>query len=165
LKRLQYSLLAAVGVLILALVLTAVGPQRVMAALGYTPVRDVDNPGLQPFQQTVVYSGGNGNSATSTLTVPAGKRLVVEHVSGVSFGPNPATITLGANAAGSEPVIFLTVHDFFAPTVFASYHGDADVRFYAEPGSVIGVNAYRDSTSATAFFGRLTVIGHLVSVP
>ena len=50
--RFKYSLLAAVGILILAFVLTVIGPKRVMAALGFTPVRNVDNPDRAPFQDS-----------------------------------------------------------------------------------------------------------------
>src|SRR5215218_1053810 len=74
-KRLQYSLLAAAGVLLLALVLTAIGPKRVMAALGFTPVRDVDGPAMQPVQFVLA-------PGVESFQVPAGKRLVIDQISG-----------------------------------------------------------------------------------
>src|SRR5439155_17389827 len=48
------------------------------------PVRDVDNPSRQPFQAEVVGGFADGASTTGDITiatVPAGKRLVIEHVS------------------------------------------------------------------------------------
>ena len=80
-NRFKYSLLAAAGILVLAFVLTAIGPKRVMAALGYTPVRDVDQPARQPFgiNRSVTVAGGTFAAGTS-FAVPAGKRLVIEQV-------------------------------------------------------------------------------------
>src|SRR5437870_13576858 len=48
------------------------------------PVRDVDNPARQPFQAQAVGGFADGASTTGDITigpVPAGKRLVIEHVS------------------------------------------------------------------------------------
>src|SRR5216117_2665883 len=48
------------------------------------PVRDVDNPARQPFQAEAVGGFADGASTTGDIlitTVPAGKLLVIEHVS------------------------------------------------------------------------------------
>src|SRR5436190_65074 len=48
------------------------------------PVRDVDNPARQPFQAEAVGGFADGASTTDDIpitTVPAGKLLVIEHVS------------------------------------------------------------------------------------
>ena len=48
------------------------------------PVRDVDNPTRQPFQAEAVGGFADGASTAGDITigpVPAGKRLVIEHVS------------------------------------------------------------------------------------
>src|SRR5207244_13410198 len=48
------------------------------------PVRDVDNPARQPFQAEVVGGFADGASTTDEVTittVPAGKLLIIEHVS------------------------------------------------------------------------------------
>src|SRR5438132_10795306 len=48
------------------------------------PVRDVDNPAKQPFQAEAMGGFADGASTTGDIpitTVPAGKRLVIEHVS------------------------------------------------------------------------------------
>ena len=81
-NRFKYSILAAAGILILALVLTAIGPKRVMAALGYTPVRDVDNVGRQPFTIDVAVPSDDSRS----FTVPAGKRLVITTLGAATSG-------------------------------------------------------------------------------
>ena len=90
-KRLQYSLLAAAGILILAFVLTAVGPKRVMAALGFTPVRDVDQAARQPFSATanlaIAASTGTFVSLEEALLEPAAWILSV-------WGPPVATVVV-----------------------------------------------------------------------
>jgi hypothetical protein len=74
-NRFKYSLLAAAGILTLAFILTAIGPKRVMAALGYTPVRDIDVYARQPV---LVALSSNGSVF---YDVPAKKRLVIEFIS------------------------------------------------------------------------------------
>jgi hypothetical protein len=47
------------------------------------PFRDVDNPARQPFRAQVVAGFADGASITGNITiatVPAGKRLIIEHV-------------------------------------------------------------------------------------
>ena len=49
------------------------------------PVRDVDNPTRQPFHAEAVGGFADGACVTGGIlipTVPAGKRLVIEHISG-----------------------------------------------------------------------------------
>src|SRR5207244_995932 len=48
------------------------------------PIRDVDNPARQPFHAEAVGEFADGASITGGIlipTVPAGKRLVIEHLS------------------------------------------------------------------------------------
>jgi hypothetical protein len=56
------------------------------AGLGFAPVRDVDNPTQQPFMSALNVLISPGVSGTFVKipfgdTVPAGKRLVIEHAS------------------------------------------------------------------------------------
>src|SRR5438445_1232922 len=118
------------------------------------PVRDVDNPARQPFQAQVVGGFADGASTTGDITiatVPAGKRLVIEHVSvfgmmeqlqrlvggtlfhelGHNLGHDHLPISAqGSNAAGTL--------DYFVASQL--------VRFYADPGP-IQCSAERDSTA------------------
>src|SRR5205823_4966094 len=82
--RFKYSLLAAAGILILALVMTALGPKRVMAALGYTPVRDVDNPARATFQDSFSLEIDPGHSSDKNesfaVNIPPNTRLAIDHI-------------------------------------------------------------------------------------
>jgi hypothetical protein len=72
--------MVAVGLLLLGGMMSF-GPDRVLAAIGFTPVRDVTNPALQPFHQGLLLSTPNGLlGAKGSFTVPVGKRLVIEFV-------------------------------------------------------------------------------------
>jgi hypothetical protein len=65
------------------------------------PTRDADNPARQPFHATRFFSMTTGEpDQTATIPVPAGKRLIIEHVSAFSqparFYADPETeIVLG----------------------------------------------------------------------
>jgi hypothetical protein len=88
------------------------------------------------------------------LTVPAGKRAVIEHVSCIDFlasGNNfvrmQLTYTLGGTAKAMQ-----FVHDFvgasFAPGVDV-WSFSQPVRAYADPGTVVSMSALRRSVSGT----------------
>ncbi len=53
------------------------------------PVRDVDNPARQPFQKEIIVNLnlGSDTGEDDVVTVPPGKRLVVEHASATGFVP------------------------------------------------------------------------------
>ena len=72
-KRHYFYVLIAIGIFALGAA-TSFGPRTALAAIGFTPVRDVTNPALQPF----VYSGGfllgpSEDDGYFDFTVPAGK--------------------------------------------------------------------------------------------
>ena len=142
------------------------------------PVRDVDNPARQPFHAEAVGGFADGASITGDIpitTVPAGKLLVIEHVSvfgamlpsqrmvsgtllhegGHISGLAHDHLTIdpqGSNAAGSR--------DYFV----ANY---VSVRLYAYPlTSVTGI-AERDGHDLTVNLGSVSyaISGYLVDCP
>jgi hypothetical protein len=170
LKRLQYSLLAAAGVLILALVLTAVGPKRVMAALGYTPVRDVDNAARHAFAAQVKVSiGPNVQGGFESIVVPPNKRLVIETVT--ARGPMP-----GGQSAAFDLLVWTDgfPHEFFVPTRYVGtnmggiqgdhYYGSEAVRIYADGGSEVRAVFTRSGFTGSAS-ADISISGHLVDLP
>lgn len=80
--RFKYSMIAAAGILVLVFVLSVIGPKRVMAALGYTPVRDVDFAARQPILVSL------NTTYKPVHTIPSDKRLVIEFVSVSASVPN-----------------------------------------------------------------------------
>jgi hypothetical protein len=137
-------------------------------------VQDVDSPSLQPFARdcSIDTFDSAGRGSCSLEAVPAGKRWVVETVSGqltISDGTKPISIHLALCSAG-----FAT--DNFLPAVFqgdsAFFTGDfftltERVRLYADNTggchnapffSVVVSN----STVGSAYFA---VSGYLVNAP
>jgi hypothetical protein len=156
--RFKYSIAAAGGILVLAFVLTAIGPKRVMAALGYTPVREVENPAIKP------YGSGIGFTVTSGITtqvnlpaVPAGKRLVIEHVTSTASVPNGQTgfFFIDAVSGGVGVSLVIPTNQQFADTVFPGSDlivtGQA-VRIYADPGTTPSISFRRSSSAGSASF-------------
>src|SRR5438094_7734660 len=109
-------------------------------------VRDVDNPAKQPFQAEVVGGFADGASSTGDITiatVPAGKRLVIEHVSALgTMLPTQKVINGGSDVIWTDPfgIIILQYH-------WDSQGSNADgsrdyfvvseaLRVYANPGPI-----------------------------
>jgi hypothetical protein len=166
-KRLQYSLLAAAGILILALVLTAVGPKRVMAALGFTPVRDVDQPARQPFVHNFDLPLTNGIGEES-ITVPLGKRLVIETVDAAGFVTPGQKVDFMMDLLTSGSTTHVRHH--FPPTFIGTFFNldrytlCQSVRLYGEPGSTVRVIMQKNAITAGGV-GDLAISGHFVDLP
>ncbi len=139
------------------------------------PVRDVDNPARQPFQAQAVGGFADGASSTGDITiatVPAGKRLVIEHVSALgTMLPTQKVINGGSDVIWTDPfgIIILQYH-------WDSQGSNADgsrdyfvvseaLRVYANPGP-IRCFAERDSTAgANPNSVTFTISGYLVDCP
>jgi hypothetical protein len=124
-------------------------------------VRDRDNPARQPFQRRV----GVGNP----LGVPAGKRLVIEHVSTLSSSSGICTLlvfeVLTTVAGVTE------AHTF--PTQFAGIDGH-DVRYYslsqqarlyADPQTTVELSIANSGAGDCGTRGEFVISGHLEDVP
>ena len=155
-KRFQYSLLATAGILILAFVLTAIGPKRVMAVLGYTPVKDVDGPGRRAYHELA--PSINTSTVTTEVNfsmVPGGNRLAIENVSVAASVPSGQTgyffIDTIVGGAFSSQVL---------PAVqkFADQSGEnilicaQPIRVYADPGTRPSLGFRRSSNAGDASF-------------
>ena len=139
------------------------------------PFRDVDNPARQPFQAQVMGGFADGASSTGDITiatVPAGKRLVIEHVS--AFGtmlPTQKVINGGSHVPWHDPFSVITFN-----YDWKSHGSNADgsrdyfvvseaLRVYANPGP-ISCFAERDSTAgANPDSVTFTISGYLVDCP
>lgn len=76
--KFKASVLAVMGLLLVTIVISLIGPERALAAIGFTPVRDVDNPGRQPFSAHLDFGANFPNPAR--FNVPSRKRLVITYV-------------------------------------------------------------------------------------
>lgn len=168
-NRFKYSLYAAAGILVLASVITAVSPQRVMAALGFTPVRDVDQPARQPRQDGFGFAIANGITTQVSLSaVPAGKRLVIESFSADASVPSGQTgfFFITTTAGGVSAIHTVPVVQAFADAAFPG--SDAlvtaqSIRIYADPGTTPSVS-FRRSSSAGGAFCSAFISGYFVDL-
>jgi len=156
-KRFQSSLFAAAGLLILAFVLTAIGPKRVMAALGFTPVRDVDGPGRQPFAVRANAVSGAIPVSTADIAVPAGKRLIITAISAEIEDFNPGYFILFTSIGGHVTNTWVPFSG--GPGVFIANLNGYDI---AEADA--GATAVHIAASTSQRF-EVNVHGYLVDVP
>lgn len=157
-KRLKYSLYATAGILALALVLTAVGPKHVLAALGFTPVREVDAPGRSPYQELTAFTFANSITTDYALSaVPANSRLAIEQVTGTASVPSGQSgfFFVRTTAGGRTSFHTLPITQRFADSVFPGTDLlviTQPIRFYADPGTRPEVSFRRSSSSGSASF-------------
>ncbi len=170
LERFKVAICAAIGILTLACVITVVTPKRVLAALGYTPVRDVDQPARAPYSGGFGFLVANGTTSTTSLgVVPAGKRLVIEYFSGSGEVPTGQTayFYISTTAGGTGGSHSVPVTQKFADAAFAG--SDALVaaqplRLYADPGTNVEVGFRRSSANGGAFCSAF-ISGYYVTLP
>lgn len=96
-RRFKASLLAACGLLILAAVRGAIGPKRALAALGFTPVRDVDGAARQPFTVEGVVNGFFFKAFSGPGT---NKRLMITAVTAIAGDARDEDIDVVAFSGG-----------------------------------------------------------------
>jgi len=152
-----------------------VGNQPTVTVATSTPtpllVRDVDNPARQPFQdqETATFDALNPFTNVDSVPVPAGKQLVIEHVSVITTLPVGQKLLI----ASVQPFVggmgtghFLTV---IAQGTNAAGTADysvasQDIRLYADPGLPISFHAERNGTAGT---GSVTfeISGYLINMP
>lgn len=161
LRSRRLGLVLAAGVI--ALLASTQAPAQTRAAL----VKDVDSPASQPFGAAAT-PAFSGVTATGTLlTVPAGKRAVVEHFSCINFldsANNFIRLELRYTVGGT-----LRRHQFVHERVGPSFLTGIDVwsvgqpvRLYADEGTAIEVSALRRLTSGSAGI-ECYISGHYVN--
>lgn len=118
----------------------------------------------EPFQASVNFRMPQGTEgANASVNVPAGKRLVIEYVSGISFPP------AGQNAlfsifTGIKGQTTNTEHVLPTNKQFGNaFVTGEDLRLYADPGSSVMLRLDRDSPTGECT-GRLSFSGQLIAV-
>ncbi len=134
-----------------------------------TPVCEVNNPDKQPFQANVSISLPSGTEGQNGfVTVPAGKRLVIEYVSGQAFLPSgqkalfSAIVSLQGQNTGTWHYLESTaVGPFGGQDCFQC---GRPVKLYADAGTTVMLRTDRDSPTGSGQ-SRMTLSGHLLNVP
>jgi len=144
-------------------------PAKLAAPVKCTPVCDVDSPAKQPFQAAVEINlpAGTGGQ-NGFVTVPKGKRLVIEYASGEGFLPAgqkclfSVITSLAGQATGTRHYLDSdALGKFGAPDYFRA--GQV-VRLYADSGTTVMLRADRDIAAGDGLV-RMSISGHLVDVP
>jgi hypothetical protein len=137
------------------------------------PVEVTNTPAAEPVQHkcVCVISGGSATT-TDTVTVPSGRRLVIEFVSVralVPIGQTPE-VQIFTGTGGLPSGTTSMGHSIALPVTPVPggsvdvYHASQPVRLYADPGSGVTIHVARFQTTGTATF-EVTFSGHLVTLP
>lgn len=160
--------LARCAALVLAPVLVpALTQAQTRAAL----VKNVDEPGRAPYQSVIEFNAGTGCIGTqcnivSFAPVPAGKRLVVDHVSalvGVISGGQP-TVTAFSNSncinCSNRALVTGWVNTGLALSGSVFWALDRATTVYFEAGEIPQLKML--ASASFAFVGNASLVGHLI---
>lgn len=133
-----------------------------------SPMRDVDNGARQPVQFVISLDGADGstNIGGTAYQVPAGKRLVIEQITGNVGLPSPQWVEckLGLTTGSVSQNHFLRFDPPLPLNGDGQYYTTLPVRFYADPGTPVVFGLGRNAS--TGIWGaRITVSGYLVNLP
>lgn len=135
------------------------------------PMFDVDNPASQPFQASAQFTMTGQPlvfGATSDITVvPAGKMLVIEHVTfnGATGSPGKMGASISTSIGGPETTHWLVVTEQGALAGTPVFMASQPIRLYASPGATVRGHAFRSPDSLDASLGTFSISGHLVDYP
>jgi hypothetical protein len=170
-RLLTISVVIAIGAVVVALTASSTIAQTVRAAL----VKNVDEPGLVPFSQTFTISqsdcGCTNCCFLQTDPVPAGKRLVIQNVSG--YFPLAATANMGPfTIAQLDPGTFASTTIATIPLAYRSQWNGGDypayecnqlLQGYVDAGKRVRITAYTGG-SWNFRSGLVSISGYLVSL-
>lgn len=139
-------------------------------------IQDIDNPAKQPFQawESTGWVDGNCDGQVILTTVPAGKRLVIEHVSVEGtllheLGHHLVEAHIETTVGGIPVPHHLSVMNYSTGLAECSGNdivvGVGEMRFYADPGTVVYGFAARDSASGNNDSFAFSISGYFVDCP
>lgn len=168
-KKSKKTLIAAVAIAGGCILVGGFLAEPLVAQIRAAFVKDLNNPAYQPFgaQTSVVNFPSNTVAANAILmTVPAGKRAVIEHFSCIDFLPatnNFVRLELRYTLGGQE-----FNHQFVHTKAGESFFTGVDIltfsqplRAYADPSTTISVHALRRSFSGSGGI-ECKISGHYV---
>jgi hypothetical protein len=143
---------------------TAANPVPVNLTNTAVPIRATDNPAFQPFRVDLGFG-------KSDFQVPAGKRLVIQEVTGImdadggDFQENSGIFRLTVGT--QRPQFFASdgsAHSTEAGTNTTEYYLTEQTTIYADPGVTVAAYFFLRNVAKAHIFGEMTVIGYLVDV-
>jgi hypothetical protein len=159
-----------IGAAAVLLAVTAVGvlivQEPLMAQVRAALVRDADNPALAPFRGGVNFPLTAINTQRLLTTVPAGRRLVIEHISYWTFGPFGNELIFAALRAGEfgDNQVLLEVNrpHVSAASGIGIQDGSQPARVYFEPGEAVWVSASQNTVASRSI--EVRVQGYYVTL-
>lgn len=157
------KLLTFAGALALVAVLGKFYAQPLMAQVRAAMVQDVDQPARAPFQVVVPININNFNFAP--VTIPSGKRLVIDYIS-----MSGAAQTAGAYV---QPIILVqasvaggpAVNYYYGPQqsgASGEYYHSEQARIYAD---TLAVGPAFSGYTPTFMAFNVVISGHLINLP
>lgn len=138
------------------------------------PVRDLDNPAFQPFMSALNVLISPGPSGTFVKIpfgdkVPAGKRLVIEHVSALIAVDAGQKVGGALGVTTNGQAVFHSFGFTFEGNGFNASNNDRFVtsqslRLYADPETEIVASIDRNASSGVGQ-GNIIISGYLVDLP
>lgn len=141
------------------------------------PVQDVSKPKQTPFQVNQNLGPSpflNNNPASVAITVPAGKRLVIEHVSARAQAPFPAQtpvvlFSISTTVAGVSVEHFLDLPQVFnfnnANGAQSQHVVSKAMKLFSDSGATIQVTALAIGQTGQAIDVNFAISGYLEDVP
>lgn len=119
-------------------------------------VKNLDEPGRQPFQHTFGCSvPAAASKCTDDFTVPAGERLVIEYL--VIFSADSGASTTLEYSLKTQVQNATGIYAYFpGPAVAGSNHTSEHlVRIYADPGTVVEFTGFQNNTASGVVFSAI----------
>jgi len=155
-------LLTLAGALALLAVMGKFYAVPVYAQVKAALVQNRDEKARNPYQARINVLGTAGASTTTFAFVPAGKRLVIEHVSVLIRGAFADTIDT-AYLSGNQAGAFQFVPGVYTQTGGGAYVINQQVLSYFDAGDTPTLNV--QSSSANPFTTIATISGYTVDIP
>jgi hypothetical protein len=155
-------LLTLAGALALLVVLGRFYAVPVYAQVKAALVQSRDEKARNPYQARINVLGAGGTSTTTFPFVPAGKRLVIEHVSVLIRGAFADTID-SAYLSGNQAGAFQFTPGVYTQTGGGAYVINQGVLEYFDAGDTPTFNV--SSSSANPFTTIATISGYTIDIP
>jgi hypothetical protein len=175
-ERLRRHLLAVCVAVALVAVVTAIVPQTTIAqTVRAALVKNVDETGLVPFSQTFTISqtecGCTNCCFIRTAAVPAGKRLVIQNISGffpLSGAGNAGFINVRQETPGAgDAAVINTITPVFRTQWnggdYPAYEFNQMMLAFVDPGKTAGISIF-SGVNFGFRSGVLTINGYMVNL-
>ncbi len=154
--------------------ITAPAPQNVVitnTSANPALVRNLDEPTRRPFQQKIsVDIFGGGHNGSSSVAVPIGKQLVIQHISFRSealLAGNNFKVRVFTTFGGVDFAHHPDFHDQGYSSTEPRFVANQPLLAYADGGTSVSVGVFVKNAQSTATFTALSgvITGYLIDVP